>query len=143
MNKEERGIEIDLFLLIRKMIENIKYIIMATVILGVVGFAVSALFMTPIYQANAKMIVNTRRDDTQHVTNDQLNSAKNLVDTYAVIIRSRDVLNQVINDLNLTESYGQLVNGITVKSVNGTQVMKISVQHSNRDIALKGTEKIL
>ena len=114
MYKEERGIEIDLIQLVKKFVENLKYIVLVTVIMGVVGYVVSTMFLTPIYRASAKMIINTRKDETQNVTNDQLNSAKNLLDTYAVIIRSRDVVNRVIEELDLPENYEQLINYINV-----------------------------
>ena len=143
MNREERGIEIDLFQLVGRLFENLKIIVLVAVIFGILGYVGSAMFLTPIYESSGKMIVNTRKDQTQNVTNDQLNSAKNLIDTYAVIIRSRDVLNQVIDELSLTESYNQLANCVSVKAVNGTQIMQISVQHSNPSTALAITEKIL
>lgn len=143
MNNEEREVELDLLQLARVLLKNVKYILITTIILGMVGFLGSSLFLTPIYEASAKMIVNTRKDESQTVTNDQINSAKNLVNTYAIIITSRDVLNQVITDLNLTESYGQLKSCITVKAVNSTQIMEIVVQHKNRDTAQAVAEKIL
>lgn len=143
MNKDEREIEIDLFQLLCKLWENWKYILIATVAFAILGFAGSKLILTPIYEASAKMIVNTRKDENQNVTNDQLNSAKNLVNTYAVIIRSRDVLNRVISELGLQESYGQLVSRVSVEAVNSTQIMQVSVQHENRETALAVAAKIL
>lgn len=143
MNREEQGIEIDLMQLVRTLLSNLKYIILVTVIFGVLGYVGNTMLVTPIYEAGAKMIVNTRKDESQNVTNDQINSAKNLVDTYAVIIRSRDVLNQVITDLNLSDTYGQLTKRISVKAVNETQVMQITVQHPNRDTALAIASKLL
>ena len=143
MNKEERNNEIDLLQLARMLLENVKYIVIATIIMGVIGFVGSKFFITPIYEASAKMIVNTRHDQNQSVTNDQLNSAKNLVDTYAIIIRSRDVLNKVIAELNLTESYSQLAGCVSVRAVNDTQVMQVKVQHENRETALAIAAKIL
>lgn len=143
MNREEQGIEIDLMQIIRTLLGNLKYIILATVLFGVLGYFGSKMLVTPIYEAGAKMIVNTRKDESQNVTNDQINSAKNLVDTYAVIIRSRDVLNQVITDLKLPETYAQLASCISVKAVNDTQVMQITVQHSSRDTALAVASKLL
>lgn len=143
MNREERERELDLLQIARALLENVKYIVIATVILGVLGFAGSKLFLTPIYEAGAKMIVNTRYDQNQNVTNDQLNSAKNLVDTYAIIIRSRDVLNKVSAELSLTESYKELASSISVQAVNNTQVMQVVVQHENRETALAIAAKIL
>ncbi len=143
MNREEQGMEIDLMQIIRTLLGNLKYIILVTLIFGVLSYLGSAMLVTPIYEANAKMIVNTRKEVSQTITNDQINSAKNLVDTYAVIIRSRDVLNQVITDLNLPETYSQLASYISVKAVNETQVMQITVQHPNRDTAMAVVSKLL
>ncbi|MBE7001274.1 MAG: capsular biosynthesis protein [Ruminococcaceae bacterium] len=143
MNRDEQGIEIDLMQIVRNLLGNLKYIIVVTVLLGVLGYLGSEMLITPIYQASAKMIVNTRKDENQNVTNDQINSAKNLVKTYAVIICSRDVLNQVITDLSLPETCGQLAKRISVSAVNDTQVMQITVQHPNRDTALAIASKFL
>lgn len=143
MNREEQGIEIDLMQVVRTLLNNLKYIVLVTVLFSVLGYVGNTMLVTPIYEAGAKMIVNTRKDENQNVTNDQINSAKNLVDTYAVIIRSRDVLNQVIADLNLPNTYGQLASHISVKAVNGTQVMQITVQDTNRDTALAVAKKLL
>lgn len=143
MNREERGIEINLMQFVKKLLENAKYIVLSICIFGLLGYIGSVMFMSPIYQAGAKMIVNSRKDQTQNITNDQLNSARNLVETYAVIIRGRDVINQVITELNLQESYEQIANAVTVKSVNNTPIMQIYVRHSNRDTALQITTKLL
>lgn len=141
--EKEQTIDIDLLQLARSLWENIKYIIIATVIFGLIGLVGSTLFITPIYEATAKMIVNIRKDENQNVTNDQLNSAKSLVDTYAIIIRSRDVLNQVISDLNLPESYDQLLGCVSVHAVNDTQVMEVVVHHEDPLVAYAVAGKIL
>ena len=143
MNKEERGIEVNLMQLVRKLLDNAKYIILITCICAILGYISSAFFMTPIYQAGAKMIVNSRKDQTQNMTNDQYNVSRNLVETYAVIIRSRDVLNRVREDLDLNESYDELSSSITVKSVNNTPVMQINVRNTDKRTALKITEKLM
>lgn len=63
-----------------------------------------AVVITPQYEASINMIVNTRRDNMATVTNDNITSAKNLVSTYAIIIKSNIVLNKVISNLGLTVS---------------------------------------
>ena len=141
MNKEERGLEINLLQFIRKLLENARYIILVTCIFALLGYVGSEFFMTPVYQASAKMIVNSRND--QNMTNDQYNVSSKLVETYAVIIRSRDVLNKVREELDLKEGYGNLAKSITVKSVNSTPVMQINVQHTDKNTALKITEKLM
>lgn len=143
MENEVKEAEIDLLQLARTLWEKVTYIIVVTVIFGLIGAVGSALFLTPIYEATAKMIVNTRKDENQNVTNDQLNSAKNLVDTYAIIIRSRDVLNQVIGELSLPESYNQLLGCVSVHAVNDTQVMEVVIHHKDPAVAYAVAQKIL
>lgn len=143
MDREERGIEINLMQIIKVLLEKARYILLIAIVFGIIGYVVSAMFLTPVYQASARMIVNSRKDETLNITNDQLNSARNLVETYAVIICGRDVLNQVIDELNLAEDYEELVEMISVKSVNDTPVMQITVKHTDRNVALHITGKIL
>lgn len=143
MHKEDHEMEIDLLQLIRALWKKAKYILLVAIIFGILGAVWSTMFATPIYEASAKMIVNNRKDDSQYITNDQLNAEKKLADTYAIIIRSRDVLNQVIEELDLTETYGQLQSCISVNSEKDTAVMKITVRHSNPATAVAVTAKIL
>ena len=143
MNREENGIEINLMQIVDKLLENAKYIIVIMILFAILGFAGSSLFITPMYEASAKMIVNSRRDESVNVTKDQLNSSRDLVDTYAVIICGRDVVNSVIDDLGLEESYDAVSKAINVSSVNNTPIMQIRVKHADREVALLIVEKLL
>ena len=143
MNKDKREIEIDLMGIIRALWGSVHYIILVMLVLAIIGSVYSATLVTPIYEATAKMIVNTRYDADKDVTNDQLNSAKNLVDVYAIIIRSRDVLGRVKDELELKESYSALLNSVKVSSVNDTPVMQVVVHHKDRETALRIAAKIL
>ena len=98
--------------------------------------------MTPQYESSALMIVNTRQDTTSNVTSDQINSATKLVSTYSIIIKSDTVLQQVINDLGLSLTYGELKDRVTVDAVDDTQVMKITVRSNNPEWAQQVCNKI-
>ena len=135
--------EIDLFQIFRILRKNAKYIVVITVVFGLLGLLVSGLFMKPVYQADAKMIVYTRNEQSVELTNDQLTSAKNLVETYSVVITSRDVLSRIITELELNMSERQLKSCIQVQAVGDTQVMQVIVQHTNRNTAVAVVEKIL
>lgn len=143
--KQERGSgrDIDLahiFLAIRR---KIGLILVISIVFGMVSLILSTFVFQPVYQASAKVLINTRNDANQNVTNDQLTSAKNLAETYAIIIRSRTVLEPVISQLGLQESYEELSQDITVESVNNTQILKINVRHNDPETAGAITTKIL
>ena len=118
-------------------------ILAAGLIGGFLTFTVCSLFVAPVYKASAKMIVNSRVEQSGTVTNDQITSSQKLVDTYAIIIRSQTVLNPVIENLDLPISYTKLQKMVSVSSVNGTQVMQIAVEGTDAEMVLRIVEEIV
>ena len=122
---------IDLLELFGMLWQHIFQILICTVIGAAVAFGVTKFLMVPQYESSAMMIVNTRQDANANVTSDQINSATKLVETYSIIVKSDTVLSRVIDDLGLNLNYGELKDKVTVKSVNSTQVMEISVEDAD------------
>ncbi len=115
-------------------------IALITTIAVIVSAVISFFILKPVYQANATLIVNTEKnEETQMITGDQFNVTQKLAVTYGEIITSRSVINPVIKNLGLEETYDELVKKITVSPVKDTQIINISVQDINpkkaRDIA--------
>ena len=119
-------------------------ITVASILVALLVFGALTLFVAPTYQATAKMIVNAGSDSSASltITNDQITTSQKLVDTYGVIIRSRTVLNQVIDTLSLDINYEQLYRKVHVSSVNGTQIMEIAVQDPSPENARKIVQAI-
>lgn len=116
--------------------KHIVLIIILTILGGAAGYSYASFAVTPLYKASVQMIVNTRsKDATGNVTNDNINSAKNLVDTYAIIIASNKVLNKVIDELNLDTDYVKLAKRVSVSSVNSTPIMEVSLRHEDPEKA--------
>ena len=99
---------IDLMELARLLWAHIVQIVAAAVAAALICLLVCMFALTPKYQASINMIVNTRQDTTTTFTSDNFNSAKNLISTYAVIIKGNTVLNEVIDELDLDMTYGEL-----------------------------------
>ncbi len=135
---EEQEYEaIDLREIVLLLKKNLIGLIALTMLFSAAGYLFSAFVMTPQYEASATMIVNSREDATAqtNITSDQINSATKLVDTYSVILTSDTVLAKTIEDLNLDMSYESLLGKVTVESVNSTQVMRISAQDEDPELA--------
>ena len=118
---------IDLMEIAHLLWAHIVQIVAAAVAAALICLLVCMFALTPKYQASINMIVNTRQDTTTTFTSDNFNSAKNLISTYAVIIKSNTVLNEVIDTLDLDMTYGQLYSMVSVTSVDDTQIMKVTV----------------
>lgn len=126
---------IDLMELARLLWAHAVQIVAAAVAAALICLLVCMFALTPKYQTSINMIVNTRQDTTTTFTSDNFNSAKNLISTYAVIIKSSTVLNEVIDTLDLDMTYGQLYGMVSVTSVDDTQIMKITVTDTDAERA--------
>lgn len=131
---------IDLSELLRLLWSHVLQIVAVGLVAAVISFLVCTFALTPRYQASVNMIVNTRQDNTTTMSTDNITSAKNMIDTYAVIIKSNLVLNDVIQRMGLDMTYSQLADSITVGSVNSTQIMAITVTNENPGLAGKIAE---
>lgn len=124
----------EMILLIRK---NLLRVVALTVLFAVAGLVISMFLLRPEYEASATMIVNSREDAAAQasITNDQITSATKLVETYSVILTSDTVLDRTIADLGLDMDYEELLEKVTVESVNSTQVMRISARDEEPELA--------
>jgi len=129
-----------LFALVKR---HSRAILAAGMIGGVITYCVCSFLVPPVYEANAKMIVSSHQKLSGYLSADQFNSSEDLTDTYAVILRSRPVLESVIENLNLSTDVETLAKKVHVTSVNGTAVMKIAVRSKDPDLALKIVEQII
>lgn len=129
------GNTINLFDLLTEIWKKFYIVVIAMIITGVLSYSFSAFALTPKYKSAVNLIVNTTSTSTDYVSNDNITSAKNLVATYSVVIKSNTVLNQVIDNLNLDMTYNDLSNAMTVQAVNNTQIMEVSVLHPDPQVA--------
>ncbi|MDY3960130.1 YveK family protein [Romboutsia timonensis] len=111
-------------------------IALITIISVVVSGVISFFMLSPVYEAKSTLIVNTEKnEETQMITGDQFSVTQKLAVTYGEIIKSRTVLDEVIQNLKLDDKYEGLVNNVTVSPVKDTQIISISVQDTNKEKA--------
>lgn len=135
-NRGKRDEVVDLGEIFSALIRRIGTILLVSIVFGVAGFLYSSFLVTPLYSASAMMIVNSGERYADYVSTDQLNSAATLVDTYSIIIKSDTVINEVIDHLDMQDTYQQTVRSIGVSAVDETQVMRIDVVATDPQIAL-------
>lgn len=133
---KERSDEIEIDL--GKVVEACKrywvLLLVATLVCGILGFVASNFFMSKTYEAQVQMIVNTNQD-TEVVSNDSVNSAKNLVATYGIIVKGSSVLSEVIKNLDLDMTYEQLSSCISVDAITDTQVFKVTAKTGDVELS--------
>ena len=117
-------------------------IILIILIFAVIGIIYTMGFVTPVYTSSTTLVLATSNGENQSTTNTTnsitttditLNSK--LVSTYSVLVRSKDVLGQVISNLGIDISWESLKNNVTVSAVEDTEVIEISVTNGNPQYA--------
>ena len=128
--------EIDILSFINYYISKIKYVLLSILILVILGNAYYALTRVPLYKSSTTIILVSKNTTTTNYTQTDLNFNKNLTKTYSEIIKSRNVLSNVISQNNLNYTYKELYNMITVSAVEDTELLKISVSSADPSEAM-------
>ena len=122
-----------------------KKIFIALIILLslVMSYFYSYYYKKPQY--NSSVTVLLTGDEAQgekQVTQTDLNLNSGLISTYGSIAKSANVLSKVIENLGLDISVKNLQKNLTVAEIKNTQFLKITVENSNPETAMKIANEI-
>jgi capsular polysaccharide biosynthesis protein len=106
--------------------------IMATLVSGIISY----FFLTPIYQASTQILVNQKKSDQAVYNPGEVQTNLQLINTYNVIIKSPAILELVIEELDLNMTAQELSKFVTVGSEKDSQVVNISVQNADKELAV-------
>ena len=129
--------EIDLKDFLSYLKKFIIAIIIAVLILVIGTFVYDTKIKTPMYTTYTKILLvkNQEEDSSSTTTLNDINVNQKLAATYSEFVKSRLVLQQVINQLHLDYTVEQLAKNVSVTNVTDTQVLKISVTDSDPERA--------
>lgn len=89
------------------------------------GTVYSVFIQKPEYKAQATVILSS--DKSKTTIQNEINANKNLIDTYTEVVKSHRVLDRVKSEMQINDSYEQLVKKVTVASLKDTEIISISV----------------
>lgn len=110
-------------------------IVLIVLIFLIIGVIYTIGFTTPKYSAETTLILASQNNNNQNEntittsTSTELTVNSKLVSTYSELIKSKNIIRQVISNLNLATSISEeeLKNSVTVSSVEETEIIKITV----------------
>lgn len=88
------------------------------------------LFVSPLYVSEFTVYVSNRvadLDNPSNVSTADLTASRSLANTYAEIIRGRNVLEQAAAQAGMSFDYDELSDKVTVSTVSDTEIISISV----------------
>ncbi len=123
-------------------------IILIILIFMVIGIIYSIGFITPMYSASTTLVLagtssNTDQNQTaETITTADLTINSKLVSTYSVLVKSENILGQVISNLGINVNEEDLRKHVQVTSVEDTELIEITVSNENAEYAAKIANEI-
>ena len=116
----------------------ILFIVMVLFVVSA-GTIYSVFLLKPEYKAQATVILSS--DKSKNTVQSEINANKNLIDTYTEVVKSHRVLDRVKNEMQIDDTYEQLVKKVTVASLKDTEIISISVvdRDKNHSYSLANT----
>ena len=129
---ETKGeMELDFRRLFQVLVKKAWVIGIVSVVTAVVVFLGTLFFVTPKYESSAMFYVNNSALSmggiVDSITSSDLTAAKGLVDSYIVILESRESLNMIIDYAGVDRNYKELRDMIEAAPVNSTEIFEVVV----------------
>lgn len=133
--------ELDLKQLVNIFWNKRLHVISIVLIFLIIGTVYTFLFVTPKYKSYTSLVLarseSTKENetDTSTITQTDITLNQKLVSTYSELVKSKNVLREVIKNLNINESEENLKDNITVSAVKDTELIQITVTNYYPDRA--------
>ena len=139
-NFDDDEIEIDLLELLRGFRRRIWIILGVIVLFGGVAGAFSKFVLTPQFKSIAMVYILSKETTLTSLADLQIGSQ--LTKDYKIIVTSRRVLNQVIDEMELGLTYKDLKEKVTIDNPQDTRILSISVEDPDPNMAKMIADKI-
>lgn len=134
-NKQNQGrdteVEINLMELLPYLLHWAWLILIVGLLTAAIAFAYCSFAIAPKYQSTTKVYILSKQGNEEKITNSDYQLANNLTKDFKEMIKSRTVVETVIKECNLPESYNALAGNISVSNTTDTRIVGISVKDTN------------
>lgn len=134
MEQKSNETEIDLKEIFFVLLSRIWIIVGATVYMALMAFLITKVLITPMYTSKTSMYV-MNKDAGNTITYADLQVSSQLTTDYIEIVKSRTVLQEVIDALELDMSVGGLRSRLTVSSPANSRIIEITVEDESPEVA--------
>ena len=117
-------------------------IILAVLLAGIAAFVISQQ-MTPLYEASATMLINQAPSSSDSNEYAALLTSQRLAETYAQMLTTQPIMDGAIQSLGLSVNAENLKERLSVTPIRDTQLIKVSVRHTNQLLAAKIANEIV
>lgn len=131
IEKNSEFAEVNMKRILDALLQKAWIIALVSVVCAILILSITYFFITPQYQAKAMFYVNNSSisvgNSSLSISSGDLVTSRNLVDSYIVILKSRETLISVIDYAGVGRTYAQLKGMISAAAVNETEIFEVVV----------------
>lgn len=127
MQLEQEELEIDLKELFFELLSHWKILALSTIMAAAIALTASKFILVPQYESTSALYVLS--NSITSLADIQIGSS--LTNDYIVVVKGRPILDQVIENLNLDETYDSLVDKITLENPSDSRILEITVRDTD------------
>ena len=124
-------IEIDLQRLVVALVKKGWLIGISAVVGALAALVVTVMFITPKYQSSAMFYVNNNSlslgETSLSISSADISASKSLVNSYIVILNTRESLMDVIDYAGVDRTYSEVKNMVAAEAVGSTEIFRVTV----------------
>ena len=134
-DRRNEEIEIDLIELFSHFVDKLAWIIGGFLIGALLAGLITHFAITPKYTATAKMyMVSSSSQSVVDLTD--LNIGQSISGDYVELLKTRPIVEGVIQEQGLEYTYGQLLNMINLSVINSTRIIRIQATSTSPEEAM-------
>lgn len=141
-NQQQDEIEIDLLELFYVLLNKIGVIIVTTLLAAVLTGVVNLYFIKPTYTSTSSLYIVNKETSLSSLSLSDLQLGSQLTKDYMVLVKSRPVTEQVIQNLDLPMEHQGLLDIMTINNPSDTRILEISVEYDNAFMAKEIVDEI-
>lgn len=113
--------------------------IIATLVSGIVSFFI----IKPTYETSTKVFIGKEGANLEAYNNNDIQMYQKLLQTYAEMIKTDEVIDNAINKTGAEISVGEVKQGLTVSPIADTQILQVKYKNNNPRIAKDILENLI
>lgn len=144
--QKNEEIEVDVGRVVRAVLDRAWLVCLITVLCAVITIVGTYFLIKPQYQASAKFYVNNSSrlpgDGASSLSSGDLSTSRNLVDSYMVILNTKETILDVIEYSQSKLSFEDVKDMIEAKAVNETEIFEVIITSGDPNEALRLADAI-
>ena len=138
-NVDNNEIEIDLLEIFYLLREKILLLLLSAVMFAAIAFSYTEFVVTPLYSSTSQLYILSQSTSLTSLADIQIGTQ--LTQDYMELIKSRPVVDEVIENLKLEYDYKDVLELISISNPSDTRILKITATTEEPKLSKKITDE--